>query len=295
LGILGGAAQILGGAVGLQTILFGLSAAFFWGACDFSGGLVSRRIGAVRATLAVQALGLFPVLLIAWLTGQLRLSLVDWLWCGAAGMIGSLGFVAFYRALAEGQMSVAAPVTALTSASLPVLVGFWRDGLPTGWRLAGFGLALAAIWFVSQTGTGQPAAGFRWKNLGLPFLAGLGLGAYFILVNLGSQTSVFAPLVAVRAAGALTLLIFAAQQNALQLPSRSIWPLMALNTALDVGGSLFYVLAGQTGRMDLPALLASLYSGVTVLLAWLLLREKISGRQWLGIGMTLVALILITM
>jgi len=248
----------------------------------------------VRATLAVQALGLLPVLLIAWLTDQLRMSLSNWLWCATAGVIGSLGFVALYHALAEGQMSAAAPVAALTSASLPVLVGLWLDGFPSGWMLAGFGLALAAIWFISQTENADAPARFAWKDLGLPFLAGLGLGAYFVLVNQGSQTSIFAPLVAVRAAGTITLLIFAAQQRKLQLPSRSIWPLMALNTALDIGGSLFYILAGQSGRMDLAALLASLYSGVTVWLAWLVSHEKISSRQWLGILMTLVAIILIT-
>ena len=263
----------------MQTILFGLSAAFFWGACDFSGGLISRRIGAARAALAVQTLGMIPVLLIAWLTDQFRLPLSDWLWCSAAGVIGSLGFVALYRALAEGQMATAAPVAALTSAILPVIVGFWRDGLPSVWMLAGFGLALAAIWLISQTGTDQPAAGFRWKNLGLPLVAGLGMGAYFVLVNQGSQTSGFGALVAVRAAGAVTLLIFAAHQGALKMPARAHFPLMALNTALDVGGSLFYILAGQSGRMDLAALLASLYSGVTVGLAWLISHEKITRRK----------------
>lgn len=278
----------------MQTIIFGLTSAFFWGACDFSGGLISRRIGAARATFAVQALGLPFVLVVAWLTGQLKMSLSDWLWCGAAGVIGSLGFLALYRSLADGQMSTAAPVAALTSASFPVLVGVFRDGLPSGRMLAGFGLALAAIWFVSQAGADQPAAGFRWKNLGLPILAGSGLGAYFVLVNQGSQTSILAPLVAVRASGALTLLVFAAQQSDMPLPSRSIWPLMALNTALDVGGSLFYILAGQSGRMDLAALLASLYSGVTVWLAWLISHEKITRKQWLGIVMTLAAIMLIT-
>ncbi len=274
----------------MQTILFGLASAFFWGTCDFSGGLVSRRIGAVRATLAVQALELLPRLLIAWLTDQLRMSLSNWLWCATAGVIGSLGFVALYHALAEGQMSTAAPVAALTSASLPVLVGLWLDGFPSSWMLAGFGIASVAIWFISQTENTDAPARFAWKDLGLPFLAGLGLGAYFVLVNQGSQTSIFAPLVA----GTITLLIFAAQQRKLQLPSRSIWPLMTLNTALDIGGSLFYILAGQSGRMDLAALLASLYSGVTVWLAWLVSHEKISSRQWLGILMTLVAIILIT-
>jgi uncharacterized membrane protein len=93
----------------MQTILFGLASAMFWGAGDFAGGLVSRRVNAIRASLYVQAGGLIPVLAIALFTRQLNMPLVDWLWCSAAGVIGSLGFLALYRALADGQMSTAAP------------------------------------------------------------------------------------------------------------------------------------------------------------------------------------------
>ena len=278
----------------MPSILFGLASALFWGTGDFTGGLVSRHIGAVRATLYVQAVGFLPLLVIALLTHQTSMRLADWLWCGSAGVIGSLGFLALYRALAEGQMSIAAPVAALTSASLPVIVGALKDGLPSGSTLAGFVLALIAIWFVSQTGNDR-ASHLQLKDLSLPFLAGLGLGAYFIFVNQGSQTSVFAPLVAVRGAGVLTLLIFASHSGELHLPSRSILPLVTLNAIFDVGGSLFYILAGQAGRMDIAAVLSSLYSGVTVLLAWLILHEKITRKQWVGIVTTLMAIVLITL
>jgi len=81
----------------------------------------------------------------------------------------------------------------------------------------------------------------------------------------------------------------------LQLPPRPMLPLVILNISADVLGSLFFVLAVQTGRMDIAAVLASLYSGATVLLAWLILREKINGRQWVGIVTALLAIILITL
>ncbi|MBM4428025.1 MAG: EamA family transporter, partial [Chloroflexi bacterium] len=107
----------------MQTILFGLASALFWGTGDFAGGLISRKVNAIRATLYVQAGGFLPVILIALFTRQLDMPFVDWLWCGAAGVIGSLGFLALYRALASGQMSIAAPIAAVTSAGVPAIVG----------------------------------------------------------------------------------------------------------------------------------------------------------------------------
>jgi drug/metabolite transporter (DMT)-like permease len=277
----------------MQSILFGLASAIGWGAGDFMGGLVSRRISAVRVTLYVQGFGLLPALVIALSTRDISMSLADWLWCGSAGVIGSLGFLALYRALAEGQMSAAAPVAAIVSAGLPVIVGAWRDGLPSKFTLAGFALALAAIWLVSQSGNDRDIR-LQLKQLGKPFLAGLGAGIYFIFLNHGSQTSLFAPLVAVRGAGGLALLIVAAFSRELRLPARDVLPLVILNTLVDVSGSFFFILAGQSGRMDVAAVLGSLYSGVTALLAWLILHEKISNRQWVGIAIALLAIILIT-
>ena len=276
----------------MQSILFGLASALFWGAGDFAGGLVSRRANAVRASLYVQAGGLIPVLALALFARQLNMPFVDWLWCGAAGVIGSLGFLGLYRALADGQMSTAAPIAAVTSAGLPAIVGVLRDGVPSASIAAGFIFALAAIWLISQNGAGTIK--LRLKDLLLPFLAGLGFGIYFIFVDLGGQSSIFAPLVAVRGAGGLTLMVLAAFSKDLHLPSRSILPLVLLNISVDVLGSVFFILAVQSGRMDIAAVLGSLYSGVTVLLAWLILREKISSVQRIGVAIALLAIILIT-
>ena len=276
----------------MLSILFGLTSALSWGAGDFTGGLVSRRVGAVRTTLYVEGVGLLPLFVAAVLSGQiLGLSLLDWFWCAMAGAIGSLGVVALYRALSDGRMSVAAPVAALTSASLPVMVGGLRDGLPPAMTLVGFGLALLATWLISQSGHSRDSDPVRFKDLGLPLLAGLGMGSYFILVNQGSQTSIWAPLLAVRAAGTLTLIIFSSFTGDLRFPGRANWPLVLINTTFDIGGSVFFILAGQNGRMDIAAILGSLYAGATVLLAWAFLHEKVSQRQWAGVVMTLLAII----
>lgn len=277
----------------MQTILFSLASALFWGTGDFAGGLVSRKVNAIRTTLYVQAGGFLPVILIALFTKQLNMHFTDWLWCGAAGVIGSLGFLALYRALAGGQMSIAAPIAAVTSAGVPAIVGTLRDGIPPALTVTGFLFALIAIWLISQSG--QHTTAVKLKDMLLPFLAGLGFGVYFIFIAQGGQTSLLAPLVAVRAAGGLTLFIVAAFNKELHLPSRPILPMVILNVSADVLGSLFYVLAVQSGRMDIAAVLGSLYSGATVLLAWLFLHEKIIGIQRLGIAIAMLAIVLITL
>lgn len=277
----------------MQTVLFGLASALFWGAGDFAGGLVSRKVNAIRAALYVQAGGFLPVIAIAFFTRQLDMPLADWLWCGAAGVIGSLGFLALYRALASGQMSIAAPIAALTSAGLPAIAGIFLDGIPSSLTVVGFFFALLAIWFIAQNG--QNAARLKLKDMLLPFLAGLGFGIYFIFIAQGGQTSVLAPLVAVRGAGGLMLIVIATFSKELHLPTRPILPLVILNVSADMLGSLFYILAVQSGRMDIAAVLGSLYSGATVLLAWLFLHEKMIGTQRLGIAVAMLAIVLITL
>ena len=277
----------------MQTVLFGLASALFWGAGDFAGGLVSRKVNAIRAALYVQAGGFLPVIVIAFFTRQLDMPLADWLWCGAAGVIGSLGFLALYRALASGQMSIAAPIAALTSAGLPAIAGIFLDGIPSSLTVVGFFFALLAIWFIAQNG--QNAARLKLKDMLLPFLAGLGFGIYFIFIAQGGQTSVLAPLVAVRGAGGLMLIVIATFSKELHLPTRPILPLVILNVSADMLGSLFYILAVQSGRMDIAAVLGSLYSGATVLLACLFLHEKMIGTQRLGIAVAMLAIVLITL
>jgi drug/metabolite transporter (DMT)-like permease len=276
----------------LLTIIFGLSAALSWGSSDFTGGLVSRRAGAIRATLYMEVFGILPLLLLSWFSDGLRNSTPnDWLWCGLAGVIGSLGQLGLYKALADGKMSIAAPVTALTSASVPIIAGGIRDGWPPVLTLAGFAIGLFATWLLSQSNSGASMPGIHFSDIGLPLLAGLGMGFYFILINHGSRTDVFVPLLAVRLGATIALLTFAFFSQQLILPSRSMVPLVITNTVFDIGGGLFYILAGQVGRMDVAVLLGSLYSGVTVLLAWLIVGEKINRKQWLGVILILLAIL----
>lgn len=278
------------------SVLYGLSAALSWGAADFTGGVLSRKLSAARATLYVEIFSLLPVLLACLVFPQAAMSWSDWLWCSTGGAIGSLGLVILFRAFASGHMSVAAPVSALTAASLPVLVGAFKDGAPPVSTLLGFLLALAAIWLVSRGEAHQKPAHLHLRDLLLPLVSGLGFGCYFIFMNQGSQNSLLMPMVASRVGGTLVMLaVVVLWRRETILPPRPFWGLIGLNAILDSSGSLFYILAGQAGRMDVAAVLGSLYSGATVLFAWLILKEKIIRSQAFGILLAMAAIVLMTL
>ncbi len=277
-----------------MTILFGFLSALVWGGGDFAGGLASRRIGAWRAVFYAEIIGFAFLLVALAIFREEFISLKGMLLGSAAGAIGSLGLLTLYRAMEIGKMSIAAPVSALLSAVLPVVVGALTAGLPPATQLLGFGLALLAIWLVSQAAGDGKFHLERLSDLRLPFLAGLGFGTYFILMHGVAQEATLWPMIASRTGGTLVLAaVLLVRREPLAIP-RAGWPLVTLCGALDVGGNVFYVLAAQAGRMDIAAVLSSLYPGMTVLLAWFVLKEHIAAGQKLGILAALGAIVLMT-
>lgn len=220
--------------------------------------------------------------------------LSNWLWCAAAGGFGVLGLLILYQAMADGTMSLVASVSAVTAAALPVVVGSFVDGLPGIATIAGFILALVGVWLISQVQNGQRKTQVSLGELKLPLLAGMGFGLYFILMPQGSQDNVFWPMVASRSIGVFVMLVFMITRRRSWLPPRGSYPLLGLNFVLDIAGTIFYILAAQAGRMDIAAVLTSLYPGMTILLSWMVLREKITRVQWSGIGFALAAIALIS-
>jgi uncharacterized membrane protein len=200
----------------------------------------------------------------------------------------------FYQAMANGQMSIAAPVSGLMGAVLPIIIGSFTEGMPTLIQFTGFGFALAAVWFISQTaGDARPHIK-RLADLRLPFVAGIGFGLFFVIIHTATLHATLWPMAAARIGGMLSLLIFYLFRRSNMAVNRNAWAFIVANAILDLLGNLFYILAGQTGRMDVAAVLTALYPGVTVLLAWLFLKERIGRYQAVGIGAALVAIVLMT-
>jgi len=273
------------------AILYGLLSALTWGAGDFNGGLAAKRSNPYGVIAVAHTVSLLLLLITVFIVGEPIPSIHDWLWGGASGVAGGVGLMLLYRALAEGRMSVAAPVSAVVAAALPVLVGLLQDGLPATWILGGFVLALVAVWLVS----GGERLVIRFDNLRMPIIAGIAFGAFFIFIERASHTALLWPLIAVRIVSVSTMLGYALLTRQDWIPKRESLVPILLSSVLDTLGNAFYALSARTGRLDVAAVLGALYPGATVLLARIFLKEKISRIQVVGILLALVAIILLTL
>jgi drug/metabolite transporter (DMT)-like permease len=274
-----------------SAVFLGLVSAVTWGAGDFSGGMAVKRTNPYGVVISAHAMSLIMMAALALIFGEGIPPLTDWLWGAAAGLCGGVGLALLYRALATGQMSMAAPVSALVAASLPVLVSAFSDGLPRWITLVGFVLALTAVWLIS----GGIEIKIRLNHLFLPVMAGLTFGAFFVFLHYGSSTSVFWTLAATRVASITGLLGYSIVARERWFPTSDSWGLIAMSSVLDAAGNTFYALSARMGRMDVAAVLGSLYPGSTVLLAWFVLKERVSPMQMVGILIALVAIVLITL
>ncbi|MCC6188401.1 MAG: DMT family transporter [Anaerolineales bacterium] len=273
-------------------ILSALASAAVWGSGDFSGGLAARRGSQyqVLALAAVSGAVMLAALVLA--GGEAWPSAGAAAWAAAAGFSGALGIAALYRGLAVGRAAMVAPVAAVVSAALPVVFGALSEGVPSATRLAGFAVALTGIWLVSQTATASGDGARRGLVLG--FAAGLGFGGFFILIALAPGDGVFGPLLVARLASLGTALLLMAARR-VPLPGFGSNPVALLAGVLDAGGNIFYVLAQHLTRLDIAAVLSSLYPAATVLLAWALLKERVTAAQWGGAALCLAAVVLIAL
>jgi len=273
-----------------HSVMYGLISAITWGAGDFNGGMAAKRSNPYGVVMIAHAISLLLLVVLALALGDPLPQPTEWLWGGAAGFFGAVGLVLLYMALASGQMSVAAPISALLAAALPVLVGFFADGSVDLLTFIGFALALVAVWLVS----GGAGLAFDPKSLLMPVIAGVSFGGFFIFIHFASGVSTLWPLVAVRIVSITSLFLFSLITRQKWIPARESWLPIFLSSILDTAGNAFYVLSAQTGRMDIAAVIASLYPGVTVALAWLILKENLSVSQIFGIFAALVAIALIS-
>jgi drug/metabolite transporter (DMT)-like permease len=266
-----------------------LSAALSWGAADFSGGIAAKSVNVFGVVATAHAVGLAFMFSLAVLFREPIPRPSSLVWGAAAGLVGSVGLAAFYKALAIGKMGINAPLASVITAVLPLLFGFWTEGLPHALQLIGFALALVSIWLITM----QRDAGGRSQGLGLAVLAGMGFSGFLLFIKLAGSEAVFWPLVAARAASFLLMMTIILASGGSGKPSRAALAYILLAGVLDSGANALYVAAAQRGRLDVAAVLSSLYPASTVILARLVLKERLSGTQSAGMVAALVAVVLI--
>jgi drug/metabolite transporter (DMT)-like permease len=214
----------------------------------------------------------------------------DLMWGAAAGLAGAFGIAALYKALSIGRMGIIAPVAGVITATIPVLVGLATLGLPPAIQLAGFALALVSIWLVARP-DGQIDT---HRGLGLAIIAGISFGLFLVAGKQAGPHAVFWPMVAARAASVIVMgaisLLFVTDDRSLR---PALFPIV-LSGLLDSAGNALFIAATRHGRLDVAAVISSLYPASTVILARLVLKERISRMQGVGIAGAMVAIALIS-
>jgi drug/metabolite transporter (DMT)-like permease len=287
--------------------LLALCAAVLWGGGDFSGGMgVKSAGGGVRAALRVVLLShitSFSVLVaIARLRGDAFPHGVFLAWGIAAGVAGGLSLTCFYIALSRGAMGASAAVSGLLAAAIPSALTMWQQGSPGAQPLIGFVVVGLAIWLIAAGPASEEGAEGR-ETAVLAMLAGVGFGFYFVALKMAGPAGVFWPMATARIGSLTTCSLMAvglriwpgdAGERTVRLGRRAVgW---ALGTALlDTSGNLLFLAATRAGRLDVAAVLASLYPASTILLAALALGERPTRRQALGMVTAVVAVVMIAL
>jgi drug/metabolite transporter (DMT)-like permease len=271
-------------------VLNALTSAAVWGSGDFLGGLASRRVSEYQALALATVSGVALLIVLTLVSSETWPGALDIFWAAAGGFSGAVAIALLYRGLALGRAATVAPVAAVVSAALPAVIGALSEGFPGPARLIGFGVALVGLWFVSQTAAAGGAVSRQGLVLGLA--AGIGFGGFFIFIALVPGAGIFGPLLVARLAALGTALALLALRR-VPLPRLGSSPVALAAGVLDAGGNIFYVLAKQFTRLDIAAVLSSLYPAATVLLSWLVLKEHVSRAQWLGAALCLAAVVLI--
>jgi drug/metabolite transporter (DMT)-like permease len=278
--------------------LLALGSAVLYGAADFFGGLTARRANTIATVFVSQFVGLVLLLLVLPFLPASAISAGDWIWGFVAGLSGGIGVALLYRALATGAMAVVAPTTAVIAAIIPVLFA-----LVLGERLrlltwSGVALALVAIGLVSRPASedpmpGEPKSSAFPPGFGLALLSGFAVGIFFLSLARTTTAAGMWPLVAARIA---TLVLFGAIALATRrtlLMSRPAAATAVTGGALDMAANALYMTAARIGPLSVVVTLASLYPASTVLLARVVLGERLGAVQIVGIVCALAAVLII--
>lgn len=271
-----------------------LSASGLIGASDFCGGLASRRGGELRVTVVTNISGVILLIVLSLIWREAMLSWKDVMWCTLAGICGALAIIFIYRAFTMGSTAAVAPTAGVIGAALPAIFGMITEGLPVFSQLLGFVVALPGIVLVSMTQTNSHEKAKKEVLLLAVFSGVAAAGFFTFLAQVASAAVVLPSLIAKSASlGTALLLVILRPKRGDEIPFRQISPIAILGGVMDSTASALYVFAQQLTRLDVAVVLTSLYPASTIMLAYMIQKERISRRQWVGVILCLAAIVLI--
>lgn len=280
--------------------MLSLLTAVTFGAADFAGGIASRRAQVVTVVFCAHVIGLVGVTAAALVVAEEFL--VGSLFYGAAGGLFALaGLILLYRRLAAGPMSVVAPITAITSALVPAAIAFvGGEALSIGIGL-GVLLALVAIGLISASGNsggnddsgGSAAAAITPQVIAESLGAGVGFGIFFVFISEAAVETAPWPIVGARVATVIVLTMWVVARR-VSMPGDAVtWRWIAVAGLLDTFSNVLFIWSADLAGLAIASVLSSLYPASTVVLAAVLLRERMSRVQLAGFMLAMVATALI--
>jgi drug/metabolite transporter (DMT)-like permease len=278
-----------------EPILLAIFSATLYGSADFLGGLATRRSTVMPVMIFSQLAGLITLLLMLPLLPAATATGADLTWGGLAGGALGIGLMLLYQGLATGKMSVVAPVTAVLAVVISAAAGIVLGDHLSWVAMAGVALAIAAITLISQDGALDKATEERDGAQGLPaaLSAGVLIAIFLIALKQTNTASGLLPLVSARLAALAALAAAAIWRRPPLCVGRDTAWLIIVGGTLDIFANVLYVLATRQGTLTIAATLTSLYPASTILLARLVLGERlrriqIAGLACAGLGVVLI-------
>jgi drug/metabolite transporter (DMT)-like permease len=274
----------------LLVVALGLLASLGWGIGDFGGGLTSRRAPVLGVLGGSQVASMLVGLVLLQVIDEPAMTPQDVAVSIAAGVFGSTGLALLYRGLSTGRMGVVAPIAAVLTASIPVVFGFVTEGLPSEIAVFGIGFAVVSVILVSRApddGAGRPS------GLTLALGAGTLFGAFSITASFLPDELLLSPLLVIRATSIVVITLWVVLGRQPWRVERRLWPALVVVGVLDMAATGAYLAAIAIGPLSIAAILSALYPVITVILAALVLRERITPAHAAGIAAAGLAVALI--
>ncbi len=275
--------------VAVVGALLALVSSLSWGAADFIGGTLSRRLPALAVYGWSQAVGCVVLLVIATVAGGWTADPGYWPWAILASISGLIAMIAFYTALAEGPMGLVSPLASL-SVLVPLSIALLAGETPTSVQILGIVLAVMGILLASGPElSGAESA----RPLALSVLAAIAFGIVIVALAQGSQTNALMTITAMRVITVMILLVvLLVVRHAGGVGRRDLAPLAVLGV-LDAGGNLLLAVATTMALLSITSVLGSLYPVVTAVLAAIFLHERLRPVQYVGVVAAMIGVVLI--
>lgn len=272
-----------------MAIVLALISAFAYGISDFLGGLFSKRASAWQIAVVGQSSSAFFALLVGLFIGG-DPTTSDWAWAGFAGLGNGFGAAFLYRGLSRGRMGVIAPISAIGSALVPVAIGLILGERPSTLAVIGVALAFPAIYLISQVVETAPTAEGGIVD---GVLAGLGFGVMFAMLGQVDSESGLLPLALTQVVAVLSVIVTATVLRAAWVPRDRAAFRALLMGPLGVAATGAFLFATHHGLLSVVSVIASLYPAATVVLASVVLHERIHANQAVGLAIAALAIALV--